>query len=196
MADKITKSSKIALFKLRVIDPAVSSIDWDEARHDDEDHGAFPFGMVAKESFDFHPGQFNQVNPVGGRITASDLVDLFQVYAWNLTSIRRATCLRKRSEIVGGIIQDSYDTIFTSRVTALSADWRMILTTFNSQVIAAPNPLTNLEPGNIASESSIDTFIERLRTIVSNHRTGATVVEIETCHASCHAACHGSRGRR
>jgi len=198
----IQKSTIINNFITNVITPARLSIQYDREDHPEDtgdvsdggDNGTtgFPLSLVRRDAFNINPNSFNNVNSLGGRITASDLAIVFQHYAYNLTSIRRATLRRYRN--YNGV-NIGWDPIASDRVTALSPEYRTARATFNSQVTAGPNPMSNLEPGNPASPASINALISRLASILSSRRSEAAIT-LNTCHNSCHSNCHGSRGRR
>jgi hypothetical protein len=202
MPTTIQKNPVINNFINNVITPARNAIQYDRADHpagtgDVSDGTAggevgFPLSLAEKSTFNINPNSFNNINPLGGRITASDLAIVFQHYAYNLTAIRRATIRRYRN--YGGAYV-GWDPIVSNRITALSPEYRELRTVFNSRVVASPNPLTDLEPGKPASLSSINALISRLASILASKRSEAAIT-ISTCHNSCHSNCHGSRGRR
>ena len=192
MATRVNKAAQITKFINDVINPAVGFIDVHS--------GNIPGGggpgsavnpILSVGNFTVNPNSFTIVPSIGGQITASALADIFQHYAYNLTAIRRANIRRYVAQNVRPPASGYYSTISTNRITALSANFRMSTVAFNAAVTAAPNPLANLQPGNIASSTALDDLIARLASVVSNFRnSAATNVSI------CHSACHSSRGRR
>lgn len=189
MATSVDKASKITKFITDVVTPATSSI----ATHLGNSSslpGGVPVGsspLITSSQFSVNPNSFNVIDPAGGIITASDLADLFQYYAYCLTSIRRANIQR----ITASNSAPSFPDERLNTVTALSAEFRMSQADFKAAVTSGSNPLINLQPGNVASSSALDELIAKLASVVSTFRSG-TAVNISICHA----ACHGSRGRR
>lgn len=207
MPDKIRKNPKVNDFISSVIAPARSAIGFDKTSHSggttDQNDFKFASGVVPQGVFAVTPNSHNNINPSGGRITASDLAVIFQHYAYNLTSIRRATVTKLKNFNNGDIGNCNNDppqptawvTESSNQVTALAPEYRMSLGSFNAQVRANPNPFDNLQPGDPASESSIDSLIGRLASVVSGSRSQPATI-VRTCHSSCHGNCHCSRGRR
>lgn len=202
VGDKVDKISKVNLFNSRVVDYAVSRIQF---------HSGSPaFGQIrpagAQMTGDLttigahstKPNNFVNVEPLGGRITASDLAMVFQSFTYNLTAIRRANVRKLTSYYrwAGGSPQRStFATIAANNICAMAAHQRMAITTFRARVTAAPNPMPSLEPGNVASELSLNNLIERLRSIIAG-RMAEPAINTSVCHNSCHSSCHSSRGRR
>lgn len=187
----INKDAKINKFINDVIVPAINAIQFHK---DNVDTGVIETAIERVSALSVRPTSFHQINPLGGLITASDLAALFQIYAWQLTSIRVAQ-IRRMNTNDGAI---SYTAIGTG-ITALSRTFCMPISTFNSYVRAAPDPFTNLQPSNVASEAALDALIARLASICTNQRSNSVgLLEIchSSCHSSCHGSCHGSRGRR
>lgn len=192
--DKILKNPKVNDFINAVIVPAVNAINYEYGSHPSTGPGVtnIPGDLTTAASFNVRPNSFTNINPTGGMITASDLAALFQSFAYHLTAIRRANIRRLRTVPT---VSNSWQTLATNRICALSSIHRIAVSTFNARVVAAPNPMTNLQPGNTASEASINALINRLASILSARRAEAATT-VNTCHNSCHSSCHSSRGRR
>lgn len=191
VGDKILKNPKINQFTTTVVAPARGAINfqWGNAGGTTV---TIESDLTSAASFDINPLSFNNINPTGGMITASDLAAIFQTFAYTLTAIRRANVRLFRTVPP---TNNSWQTVAVNRMCALTSRHRLGLGTFNARVTAAPNPLTNLQPGNVASEASINALINRLASILSARRAEGAIT-INACHSSCHSACHSSRGRR
>lgn len=192
VGDKILKNPKINQFTAAVVTPARGAINfqWGNAGGGTV---TIESDLTTAASFDINPLSFNNINPTGGMITASDLAAIFQTFAYTLSAIRRANIRLWTTNFATN--SNSWQAVASNRMCALTSRHRLGLGTFNARVTAAPNPLNNLQPGNVASEASIDALINRLASILSARRAEGPIT-INACHTSCHSACHSSRGRR
>jgi hypothetical protein len=195
----IDKDAVIQRFIDRVITPAINSVEVEDNDVDIPNPLNFPTGAILKQDHAITPKDFPEINPSGGLITASDLAALFQIYAFQLTAITRATYSRYKTD---GNIHDQ-EVIFTAKITSLSSNYRLYRPTFNARLEAAPNPLTNLQPGRPASIAALDALIDRLANILTQVRTSDPPREILICHSSINMVTppvvvhnHRSRGRR
>ncbi|OIQ17185.1 MAG: hypothetical protein BM556_13310 [Bacteriovorax sp. MedPE-SWde] len=202
--DPVDKNSKIAYFNTRVIEAARTYIDRDKNYAIPALKGTSP--LVYSSDYAVDPSNFTQVSVAGGKLTVSAMVDLFQFYAYNLTSIRSATMTRANTPIgysnSGGDYADSpssWTNIYSNTISALNDSYRMNIATFRSYVAGGgsygTDVLTPFTSGNVATEADVNALIERLRAIVIDHMTSSTVA-IQVCHSACHDNCHSSRGRR
>lgn len=192
----VQKNPKITDFINLVVNPAISAVQYHK---DNIDTGAsfgtdFSSDVVSITNQGVTPFSFTEVPALGGMMTASQLAAIFQIYAWHLTSIRRAQLYRLNS--MHGTITGY--TLLSDGITSLSKSYAMPVATFNSQVSAAPNPLTALQPASTSTEAALDALIARLASVCANHRPNNVALYIchGSCHSSCHGSCHGSRGRR
>ncbi len=216
IGEKVDKDAKLTKFKEDVIDYALSRVQVDSASYGalvtgsvTTKNGALRTSVPAATSAQYgvnpEPGvSFDSVDVLGGGLTASALVDLFQFYAYNLTSIRKTSVSRYRTaaSVPTNIIGRDDDGGFwdpigpANRVTVLGADHRMNRTTFKAKMAPLIAPFQT--PGAKALESDLNNLIAGLKTIVKDQIDGTTEppVNIVICHSSCHCNCHGSRGRR
>ncbi len=178
MTTHVDRAAKIQKFIDDVITPATNAF---EVGREAIPGGQGPIPNILSHCDEFRitPNDFNTIAPRGGQLTASALADIFQYYAYILTSCRRATI----SRYGGGVIS-------TDKVTTLNSNYRMNFAAFKSAVTASPNPLDNLQPGNPAASAALDALIARLASIVTTQRNMAPV-NVTICHG-----CHSSRGRR
>ncbi len=232
MANYIDKDSKINRFINRVIRPARNAIEVaksDLPAPNADFSGNFNIpsphredlrnnDLVTKSSFNVDPKKFARVSPRGGLVSASDLVDLFQYYAYCLTSIRRAnirTHMLSRSRhrvavehkrgsgsiYVNRLLRRSDNDLNygvfmdLNKIAALSQYYRVTRSNFNALVDASPSPLPALDTGGTNPSAAINAFIDRLSNVVEGIRNGPPV-NVVVCHSSCHADCHYARGRR
>ncbi len=157
----------------------------------------------------------NEISPRGNLISASDLVTLFLHLSHFYSSIRKANLYTKRltrhqyMTIRGRHIQGSvnrwmslseHETLGSQfmefdKITALSADHRPLFPNFKSRIARDPNPYNALRTGGSNPSAAIDTFIDRLASVLSYYRNRNTK-GITVCHSSCHMDCHHARGRR
>ena len=227
MTNYIDKDSKISRFIDRVITPAIDAveIDKDNLPSPASDTGALGGlhrdgstinDLVSKNTFNITPNSFNRVSPRGGLVSAADLVDLFQYYAYCLTSIKRANLLtrkltkgrnRNRVEPKHSSVNryyklsdrnpNSFVFMDFDKVTALSSNHRASIAGFKWVVSTSGSSTTfsSLETGGTNPSAAINAFIERLKTAVEYYRSLAPT-DISVCHSACHADCHHARGRR
>jgi len=193
--DPVDKDSKISRFITRVVNPAVATIQRDQTTALANLKGSHPLELGSQ--FAVSPDSFNKVSVSGGKLTVSAMVDLFQFYAYNLTSIRRSN-MRMASAL--NTNSASYSAVWSNLVSALGPSYRMNIATFRSYVAGgggySGNVLTPFSSGNIATEADVDALIERLRSIVLANASSSSVISVDYCHSACHSNCHSSRGRR
>ena len=224
MSSYINKDDKIDRFINRVLQPALDAVEIDKGNlpapsftgnfSTPHREGSTTNELVPKESFNINPKNFHRVSPKGGLISASDLVDLFQFYAYNLTAIRRANLVTKKltkhrnrntiephhssvNRYYRESDNESTDAVFMDldKVTALSTTHRASTEHFKWLIQRNPNPLPKLKTGQANPSAAINSFIERLGQALQTVRSESPT-DVTVCHSSCHADCHSSRGRR
>ena len=225
MTNYINKDSKINRFVNRVITPALDAIeiDKDNLPAPASDTGALGGlhrdgstinDLVSKNTFNIKPNSFDRVSPRGGLVSAADLVDLFQYYAYCLTSIRRANLMtrkltkgRNRGSIEpkhGSVdryyrLNDQNPASFTfmdlDKITALSSEYRAGIGGFKwvLKISFGGDPLPALKTGGTNPSAAMNTFIDQLRDTVTYFRN-LNPVDVSVCHSACHANCHHARG--
>lgn len=133
------------------------------------------------------PGDFRQVSTASGNITPAALVEIFQIYAHNLTRYRPVRMYVRASN--GKTITD-----FGTKPTALKTKHKLGTGDFNA---ALPGSLFDpFQPGQKADGAAVDNLIAALRNLVLKNMNQGTYMTITACHNSCHSNCHGSRSRR
>ena len=64
------------------------------------------------------------------------------------------------------------------------------------RVTLNPSQPSNLQQGQVISESNLENFLSSLASAYTTERANTYTLSKTICHSSCHSSCHGSRGRR
>jgi hypothetical protein len=110
-------------------------------------------------------------------VTAATIVDQFRVYANSLSRIRS---VRFVTTYGGGVTRDE------TQIVNLKESYALNPVSWNELVPNAP------AVGVTISASELDTFVNALSTVISNHRNNTVTIQEDYCHSSCHGSCHGS----
>lgn len=191
----VQKNPKIDDFINQVIVPGINRIARDADQLGVASDGA-PDRFLRRSDLNIRP--LKSVNTRAGEITAAALADLFISHAQRLTSIRRSTLVHNLINTnSSGTVTLTTSTIWSNQITALSSYYALSSVQLRNRVTSGSNPLTNLQPGNVAAASALDALITKLNSILAA-RVNESVGTLETysCHSSCHNSCHNSRGRR
>ena len=122
-------------------------------------------------------------------VTASTIRSVLETEARKYTNIRKQ---RARLNVTGpggntgsrptaGVIFDQ------TKVAHLDTGNRANLSSISS---------SGVQSGDVISDSTLETYLNRIKTAYNTVRNSSVTDEISVCHASCHSSCHGSRGRR
>lgn len=158
----------------------------------------FRFGLGEEEpDFDEY---INEHELKGISLTIAGLIDLFQVYAYQLTRYRT----------IGLIDSIDVHTEIPVRMAILSSEWRMSADRFKTQLSAMTDLdnstliLPEISAGAIVTDAQITRLFSQMYTIIESNANNVNVLDPNSlvfdagagCHSSCHGSCHGSRGRR
>lgn len=68
--------------------------------------------------------------------------------------------------------------------------------TTSQRVTLNPSQPSNIQQGQVISESAMESFLSQLASAYTTERANTYTLTKTICHSSCHSSCHGSRGRR
>lgn len=185
ISDPISKSGIVNRFDDLVRDVANSGIQWGT--------NSKPFTEMPNNRY--AGGTGGASSNISGSSITGDLVTASTIRSVLETEARKYTNIRKQNAKLnvtgpGGNTgsRPTAGVVFNqTKVAHLDTGNRANLSSISS---------SGVQSGDVISDSTLETYLNRIKTAYNTIRNTTVTDQIDVCHASCHSSCHGSRGRR